>query len=101
MYEMHVPLIVYLSYANCNEKMWKFVQTQSWYGQVEIFYMLDKFYQRFTKAGCSNAVTVLLLASRQELEELAADHFLICEPFENHNRFSLFWKDKNGCSNQI
>ena len=70
MYEMHVPLIVYLSYANCNEKMWKFVQTQSWYGQVEIFYMLDKFYQRFTKAGCSNAVTVLLLASRQELEEL-------------------------------
>lgn len=70
MYEMHVSLIVYMSYANCNEKMWHFIQTQSWYGQVEIFFTLDKFYQRFTKAGSSNAVTVLLLSSRQELKNL-------------------------------
>jgi hypothetical protein len=70
MYEKHVSLIVYMSYANCTEKMWKFIQTQNWYGQVEIYYALKKFYQRFTRAGSSNAVTVLLPASRQELENL-------------------------------
>ena len=70
MYEMHVSLIVYMSYANCNEKMWHFIQTQSWYGEVEIFYTLKKFYRRFTLAGSSNAVTVLLLTCRQELEDL-------------------------------
>jgi hypothetical protein len=59
-----------MNYANCTDKMWKFIQTQSWYGQVEIYYTLNRFYQRFTQAGSSNAVTVLLLASRQELENL-------------------------------
>jgi hypothetical protein len=70
MYEKHVSLIVYMSCANCTDKMWKFIQTQSWYGQVEIYYTLNKFYQRFTRAGSSSAVTVLLLSSRQELENL-------------------------------
>jgi hypothetical protein len=70
MNEKHVSLIVYMSYANCNEKMWHFIRAQSWYGQVEIFYTLDKFYRRFTRAGSSNTVTVLLPSSRKELENL-------------------------------
>ena len=70
MYEKHISLIVYMSYANCTDKMWNFIQTQNWYGQVEIFYTLDKFYRRFTQAGSSNAVTVLLLTCRRELEDL-------------------------------
>jgi hypothetical protein len=70
MYEKHISLIVYMSYANCTDKMWNFIQTQNWYGQVEIFYTLEKFYRRLTLAGSSNAVTVLLLSSRQELENL-------------------------------
>lgn len=70
MNEKHISLIVYVSCAGCDDKMWNFIQTQSWYGQVEIFYTLEKFYRRFTLAGSSNAVTVLLLTSRQELENL-------------------------------
>jgi hypothetical protein len=70
MHEKHVSLIVYMSYTNCTEKMWSFIQTQNWYGQVEIYYMLNRFYQRFTQAGSSNTVTVLLIANRQELENL-------------------------------
>ena len=70
MYEQNVSFIVYMSCDNCTEKMWNFIQTQSWYGQVEIFYKLEKFFRRFTRAGSSNAVTVLLLSSRQELENL-------------------------------
>ena len=70
MVEKHVALIVYMNCVRCNEKMWNFIQTQSWYGQVEIFYTLEKFYWRFTQVGSNNAVTVLLLTSRQELEHL-------------------------------
>jgi hypothetical protein len=70
MNEKHVSLIVYMSCSGCNDKMWNFIQTQTWYGQVEIFYTLEKFYRRLTLAGSSNAVTVLLLSSRQELENL-------------------------------
>lgn len=70
MYEKHVSLIVFMSYANCTQKMWRFVQTQSWHGQVEIYFTLNNFYRRFTQAGISNAVTVLLIADRQELENL-------------------------------
>ena len=35
-------MIVYMSYGNCNEKMWNFIQTQSWYGQVEIYYKTNR-----------------------------------------------------------
>lgn len=70
MYEKQVSLIIYMSYDNCNEKMWKFVQTQNWYGQVEIYYTLEKLCQRFTQAGNINAVTVILVASRHELEKI-------------------------------
>ena len=79
MYEKQVSLIVYMSYANCNEKMWNFIQTQSWYGQVEIYYMLEKFYRRLTQSGSSNAVTVLLLSSRQELENIVQYADLLCD----------------------
>jgi hypothetical protein len=79
MYEKQVSLIVYMSYGNCNEKMWNFIQTQSWYGQVEIYYTLDKFYQRLTQSGSSNAVTVLLIASRHELENIVQYADLLCD----------------------
>jgi len=79
MYEKQVSLIFYLSHANCNEKMWNFIQTQSWYGQVEIYYTLEKFYQRLTRSGSSNAVTVLLIASRQELENIVQYADLLCD----------------------
>ena len=79
MYEKHISLIVYMSYANCTDKMWNFIQTQNWYGQVEIFYTLDKFYRRFTQAGSSNAVTVLLIASRHELENIVQYADLLCD----------------------
>jgi len=79
MYEKQVSLIVYMSYANCNRKMWNFIQTQSWYGQVEIYYTLEKFYQRLTQSGSSNAVTVLLIASRQELENIVQYAELLCD----------------------
>lgn len=70
MYKKQVSLVIYMSYDNCNEKMWNFVQTQSWYGQVEIYYTLEKFCQRFIQSGSGNAVTVLLVASRHELENI-------------------------------
>jgi hypothetical protein len=79
MYEKQVSLIVYMSYGNCNEKMWNFIQTQSWYGQVEIYYTLEKFYQRLTQSGSSNAVTVLLIASRHELENIVQYADLLCD----------------------
>ncbi len=79
MYEKQVALIVYMSYANCNEKMWNFIRTQSWYGQVEIYFTLDKFYQRLTQSGSSNAVTVLLIAKRQELENMVQYADLLCD----------------------
>jgi hypothetical protein len=79
MNEKQVSLIFYMSYANCNEKMWNFIQNQNWYGQVEIYYTLNRFYQRLTRAGCSNAVTVLLLANRQELENLVQYADLFCD----------------------
>lgn len=79
MYEKQVSLIIYMSYANCNEKMWNFIQTQSWYGQVEIYYTLNRFFRRFTRAGCSNAVTVLLIANRHELENLVQYADLFCD----------------------
>ena len=72
-------MIVYMSYGNCNEKMWNFIQTQSWYGQVEIYYTLEKFYQRLTQSGSSNAVTVLLIASRHELENIVQYADLLCD----------------------
>jgi hypothetical protein len=46
---------------------------------VEIYYRLDKFYQRFTRAGSSNAVTVLLLTSRMELVNLVQYTDLFCD----------------------
>jgi len=79
MYEKQVSLIVYMSYGNCNEKMWNFIQTQSWYGQVEIYYTLEKFYHRLTQSGSSNAVTVLLIASRHELENIVRYADLLCD----------------------
>jgi hypothetical protein len=79
MYEKQVSLIVYMSYGNCNEKMWNFIQTQSWYGQVEIYYTLDKFYQRLTQSGSSNAVTVLFIACRHELENIVQYADLLCD----------------------
>ena len=79
MYEKQVSLIVYMSYGNCNEKMWNFIQTQSWYGQVEIYYTLEKFYQRLTQSGSSNAVTVLLIASRHELQNIVQYADLLCD----------------------
>ena len=72
-------MIVFMSYANCNEKMWNFIQTQNWYGQVEIYYTLDRFYQRFTRSGSSNAVTVLLIASRHELQNIVQYADLLCD----------------------
>jgi hypothetical protein len=79
MFEKQVSLIVYMSYDNCNEKMWNFIRTQSWYGQVEIYYTLEKFYQRFTQAGNGNAVTVLLIANREELENIVQYADLLCD----------------------
>lgn len=79
MYEKQTSLIVYMSYANSNEKMWHFIQTQSWHGQIEIFYTLDRFYHRFTQSGCSNAVTVMLIASRLELENIVRYADLLCD----------------------
>ena len=72
-------MIVFMSYANCNEKMWNFIQTQNWYGQVEIYYTLDRFYQRFTRSGSSNAVTVLLIASHHELQNIVQYADLLCD----------------------
>jgi hypothetical protein len=79
MYEKQVALIVYMSCSNCTVKMWNFIQAQSWYGQVEIYYTLDKFYQRFTRSGSSDAVTVLLIANRDELENMVQYADLLCD----------------------
>jgi hypothetical protein len=79
MYENQVSLIVYMSNANCNDKMWHFIRTQSWHGQVEIFYTLSKFYQRFTQPGSSNTITVLLIADRRELENIVQYSELFCD----------------------
>lgn len=67
MYEKPVSLIVYVSYSHCNEKMWDFIRTQNWYGQVEIIYTLEKLYERFSRHVASNAVAVLMISNRQEL----------------------------------
>ena len=83
MHDKQIPLIVYVRKDHCAEKLWDFIHTQSRYGQVEIYFSLDKLFKRFIQNVAGNMVAVLLIYSRWEIvnivkhEELFFDNKIV------------------------